>query len=130
MVKDLGAIPGYREPNPQAVSALPGFDPGRGCTDCGGELPMYGVAPHECYWRKGPQFTLGQSTLVPFDESACFVPDLEPGETWADFRYPAACGVYYCPRCNADQYRAAWSALVARIGQPPAEIAHTHGAHA
>jgi hypothetical protein len=29
MTKDLGAISGSREPNPQAVSALTGFDPAR-----------------------------------------------------------------------------------------------------
>lgn len=106
-------------------------DPGEGvCPDCCGELPMYGVAPHECYWRKGPEFVIGQSTLVPFDESACFVPDLEPHETWADFYYPQGCGIFYCATCQADQYAAAWNALVARIGQPPAEVATcNHGAN-
>jgi hypothetical protein len=108
------------------VSALTGFDPSRCeyCTDESGEqwLPQYGVAPHECYWRKGPQFTLGQSTLVPFTGSDCFVPDLEENEDWSAFKYPSACGIYYCPRCQHEQYSKAWAALIARIGEPPAEV--------
>lgn len=94
------------------------------CADDGGGrmLPMYGVAPHECFWRKGPEFTLGQSTLLPFDQwDSAFVPDLEPGETWDNFVYPSACGTFYCPNCDADKYAAAWSELVARIGPPPTQ---------
>jgi hypothetical protein len=92
------------------------------CTDSDGEqwLPMYGVAPHECFWRKGPQFTLGQSTLVPFTPNDCFVPDLDTDEDWSAFVYPHACGVYYCPQCQDDKYRAAWARLIERIGDPPA----------
>lgn len=99
------------------------------CDTCGGEgYPLYGAAPHECFWRKGPEFTLGQSTLIPITPEDCFVPDLEDGETWADFRYPGACGVFYCPACQRAEYQARWSALVARIGQPPAELAKQGGA--
>lgn len=100
----------------------------RGCDFCrdpdDGEplFPMYGVAPHECYWRKGPEFTIGQSTLLPFDQWAdCFVPELEDGETWADFRYPQACGVFYCPKCNRAEYERAWAALVEKFGPPPSD---------
>jgi hypothetical protein len=94
------------------------------CTEPDGTpfLPMYGVAPHKCFWRKGPQFTLGQSSLVPFTDSDCFVPDLEDDEGWAAFIYPAACGIYYCPNCHCDEYGAAWAALVGRIGDPPADV--------
>ena len=94
------------------------------CADCAdGIFPMYGVAPHECFWRKGPEFTLGQSTLIPFGEQDCFVPDLEPDEDWSAFVYPGAYGIFYCPTCHADEYKAAWGALVARIGEPPESLA-------
>lgn len=100
------------------------------CTDHEGEepwYPMYGVAPHDCYWRKGPQYQLGQSTLVPFRPEDCFVPELKAGETWADFGYPSACGVYYCPKCDRERYEAAWSELVARVGEPPENVGiHEH----
>ncbi len=91
--------------------------------DCGEVYPLYGVAPHECYWRKGPEFTLGQSTLLPIEQwTDLFVPDLEDGETWADFGYPSACGVFYCAKCQHERYSAAWAKLVAGIGEPPAEF--------
>lgn len=35
MMADSGDLSGSREPNPQAVSALPGFDPGRYVADPG-----------------------------------------------------------------------------------------------
>lgn len=92
------------------------------CVDESGQsvYPMYGVAPHECYWRKGPEFTIGQSTLLPLEQwEPGFVPEILDGETWDDFQYPSACGVYYCPKCQRGKFKAAWSALVARIGEPP-----------
>lgn len=89
--------------------------------DCGGDYPMYGVAPHECYWRKGPGFTLGQSTLTPITANDCFVPDLEEYEGWQDFKYPQACGIFYCPRCQREEYETAWNQLINRIGQPHME---------
>ena len=93
------------------------------CADCvNGVFPMYGVAPHECYWRKGPKFTIGNSTLIPFGDEACFVPDLEADEDWSAFVYPSACGIFYCPQCQRDKYIAAWNALIGRIG-PPANAA-------
>lgn len=105
----------------EVVSAVPVGIPGAACEFCDGEYPMYGVAPHECFWRKGPEFTIGQSTLLPFDQwEAGFVPDLEDHETWADFGYPSACGVFYCPTCNKDSYEAAWSGFIAKHGPPPA----------
>lgn len=94
------------------------------CLDGDGDryLPMYGVAPHECYWRKGPEYTLGQSTLVPFTPDDCFVPDLEDDEDWSAFVYPSACGVFYCPNCDHDEYAAAWKRLTDRIGPPPEDV--------
>jgi hypothetical protein len=74
-----------------------------GCTnpDCG-LYPYYGVAPHECFYKKGPDHTIGQSTLLPPSEwPRGFVLDLEPGEDPATVAYPNACGVYYCPDCLA-----------------------------
>lgn len=67
-----------------------------------GEYPYYGVAPHECFYKKGPEFTVGQSTLLPrahWPDS--FVLDLMPGEDPETVAYPSACGVYYCPDCRA-----------------------------
>lgn len=93
-----------------------------GCGHCDGLYPMYGVAPHDCFWRKGPEFSIGQSTVLPVEQwTDAFVPELEDGETWADFAYPAACGIYYCPHCQSDRYRAAWDAFVAKFGPPPAQ---------
>lgn len=97
--------------------------PGFQQCECGEDYPLYGVAPHECYWRKGPEFTIGQSTILPIDQwQACFVPELEDDETWADFSYPAATGVFYCPKCQHERYSKAWSALIASSGEPPAAI--------
>lgn len=77
------------------------------CPECEG-YPMYGVGPHECYWRKGPEFQIGQSTILPESNwPSCFF--LEEGATPA---YGNNCGVYYCPECmnqaprNADEAKA------------------------
>lgn len=92
------------------------------CPICGGDSRVYGVAPHECFWRKGPEFTLGQSTLLPVSEwEGLFVPELEDGETWADFVYPTACGTYYCAHCQQAEYQAHWERFVAKFGPPPAQ---------
>jgi hypothetical protein len=89
--------------------------------------PMYGVGPHDCYWRKGPEFTLGQSTLQPLSPEHCFVPDLEDDEDWSAYVYPRACGIYYCPTCQRDRYERDWTALTDRIGDPPASLVdHSH----
>jgi hypothetical protein len=69
--------------------------------DCGLH-PYYGVAPHECYYKKGPEYMIGQSTLLPQSQwPDNFVLDLEPGEDPETGAYPNACGVYYCPACLA-----------------------------
>lgn len=61
-------------------------------------FPYYGVAPHKCYYKKGPEFTIGQSDVLPVETwPENFVPDLEEGETAETVKHP--CGVYYCPEC-------------------------------
>jgi hypothetical protein len=70
--------------------------------------PHYGVAPHECFYKKGPNHKIGQSTLL--DRTAWpdnFVLDLEPGEDPATVSYPSACGIYYCPACKTGMYASA-----------------------
>lgn len=72
------------------------------CETCkNGEYPIYGVAPHECYWRKGPEYQIGQSTLLPSEDWPLnfwleVAAPLEPHE----IQYPNACGVYFCPDCS------------------------------
>ena len=62
--------------------------------------PHYGVAPHECFYKRGPEFKIGQSLLRPRDEwPSNFVLDVEPGEDPATITYPGACGTYFCPTC-------------------------------
>lgn len=63
--------------------------------NCVGTYPEYGVGPHECYWRKGPEFQIGQSTILP--ESNW--PKNYFLEEGASPDYMNNCGVYYCPDC-------------------------------
>lgn len=68
--------------------------------DCG-DYPIYGVAPHECFYKKGPDFKIGQSTLRPREEwPDNFLLEVLPGEDPATIAYPNACGVYFCPECK------------------------------
>lgn len=70
------------------------------CSEDCKSYPHYGVAPHECFFKKGADKTIGQSTLLPTSEwPESFVPDLEDGETAETIQYPYACGMYYCPDC-------------------------------
>lgn len=92
--------------DPVAVSWIaPDIGPGHPeCSDpeCGA-YPYYGVAPHECFYKRGAEFTIGQSIgLPPSQWPPNFVPDLEEGETAETVAYPNACGVYYCPTCVAE----------------------------
>jgi hypothetical protein len=69
--------------------------------DCG-DYPYYGVAPHKCFYKRGPEFRIGQSIGLPQATwPANFVLDLEPGEDPETVVYPNACGVYHCPTCFA-----------------------------
>jgi len=76
------------------------------CETCkNGEYPMYGPAPHECFWKKGPEYTVGQSTLLPIEAwPNNFLLEVDEGKQPQDMRYPNACGIYLCPDC--DRYRA------------------------
>lgn len=61
------------------------------CTnkECG-EFPYYGVGPHTCYFRRGPQFKIGQSKMMPRSKwPKNFVSEAEGAKT----------GVWYCPVC-------------------------------
>jgi hypothetical protein len=65
-------------------------------------FPVYGVAPHECFYKKGPEFLPGQSSLLPRDQwPDNFVLEVMEGEDPATITYPNACGTYYCPTCKA-----------------------------
>tara|TARA_B100000965_G_scaffold331170_3_gene295214 strand:+ start:1704 stop:2006 length:303 start_codon:yes stop_codon:yes gene_type:complete len=68
------------------------------------DYPHYGVAPHECYYKKGPQALPGQSTLKPREEwPDNFVLEVDPGEDGEAVAYPDACGVFFCPTCRKGQ---------------------------
>lgn len=74
MTQDLGALSGSREPDPQAVPALSGFDPARDGPQCGAQFaPENGCqecwfcgrmlhAECEAYW--------GGDLEMQFDESS------------------------------------------------------------
>lgn len=66
------------------------------------DYPIYGVAPHECFYKRGAEYTVGQSLLKPTEEwPSNFVLEILNGEKPEDIAYPNACGVYYCPACKA-----------------------------
>lgn len=55
-----------------------------------GTYPYYGVTPHTCFFRRGPEFKIGQSELLPQAEwPRNFRPDPEDNSG----------GTYYCPTC-------------------------------
>lgn len=60
------------------------------CIHCAeGEYPIYGVAPHECYW-KIPGAVIGESRILPKDRwPPNFTPDPDAPN----------CGTYECPAC-------------------------------
>lgn len=63
------------------------------------QWPVYGVAPHTCYWKLGKQ--IGQSELAAqHNWPDNFVLELEPGEKIEDVKYPNATGIYFCPTCK------------------------------
>jgi hypothetical protein len=66
-----------------------------------GDYPYYGVAPHECFYKRGAEFTIGQSLVKPVNEwPDNFALEVLKGEKPEDVKYPNACGVYYCPDCK------------------------------
>lgn len=66
--------------------------------------PQYGVAPHECYWRKPGGFKenpLGTSTIKPLGSwPDNFLAEIESGEPIEKALSWGLCGVYYCPSCK------------------------------
>lgn len=75
------------------------------CSDAGcGYFPMYGVAPHECYWRKPGGFDanpLGTSTVLALDDwPDNFLAEIEPDRPVAEQLSWGLCGVHYCPNCK------------------------------
>lgn len=67
--------------------------------------PYYGVAPHECYWRKEGGFEanpLGTSTIEPLEKwpenflaEIDLAADVELQLSWG------LCGVFVCPTCGS-----------------------------
>jgi hypothetical protein len=89
------------------------------------DFPMYGPAPHECFFKKGPEFKIGQSTLLPVDDwPPNFILEVPEGEKAEDQVYPNAYGVYFCPGCyDLMPASRVMSDRVNRNNQPP----HTEG---
>ena len=67
-------------------------------------FPQYGVAPHECYWRKEGGFEknpLGTSTIINLDQwPDNFLAEIDPEESIASQITLGLCGVHYCPDCK------------------------------
>lgn len=65
---------------------------------------MYGVAPHECYWRKTGGFEknkLGTSTIEPLEKwPNNFLAEINPNDPVEDQISWGLCGIYYCPECK------------------------------
>lgn len=60
--------------------------------------PYYGVAPHICFFRRGKQFKMGQSKLLPRNKwPRYFVEDTSEGSKPGYL----PCGTYHCPKCLA-----------------------------
>lgn len=66
--------------------------------------PMYGCAPHECYWRKDGGFeknALGTSTVLPVSQwPDNFYLEVEQGKAIEEQLKWGACGVFFCPTCK------------------------------
>lgn len=70
--------------------------------DCD-SYPYYGVAPHECYWRKPSGFEnpLGTSAIMPLDAwPANFFAEIDRDNPVIDQLSWGLCGVYICPSCG------------------------------
>lgn len=76
------------------------------CTakDCK-DYPYYGVAPHECYWRKPGGFEenpLGTSTILDLEHwPENFAAELDDPSDMEKQLSWGLCGVYYCPSCGS-----------------------------
>lgn len=74
------------------------------CKNADCELyPIFGVAPHECYWRKDGGFEenpLGTSTIEPLQNwPNNFLAEIEPDIDVKQQLSWGLCGVYFCPEC-------------------------------
>lgn len=71
-------------------------------SECSG-YPIFGVAPHICFWRKETAINrLGGSTIKPPEEwPENFLLEIEPGIPLKQQLTQALCGVYFCPKCKA-----------------------------
>lgn len=68
--------------------------------------PVFGVAPHECYWRKPGGFNnpLGTSTIEPLDNwPDTFYAEIDTTRPVSAQLGWGLCGVYVCPcGCSED----------------------------
>lgn len=68
------------------------------------DFPYYGVAPHECYWRKPGGFEgnkLGTSTVNPLENwPDNFLAEINPNVDIKSQLSYGLCGIYYCPACK------------------------------
>lgn len=76
--------------------------------------PYYGVAPHECYWRKDGGFKnpLGTSTIEPLDGwPDNFLAEIDKSKPIEQQLSWGLCGVYFCPECliGKDKFHSVWS---------------------
>jgi hypothetical protein len=79
------------------------------CTDskCENEewYPQYGVAPHECYWKKPGGFEEnmpGDSTIEPLEKwPDSFLAEIDGSKPIKPQLQYGLCGVYFCPKCKA-----------------------------
>lgn len=67
-------------------------------------FPQYGVAPHECYWRKEGGFAknpLGTSTIIDVEKwPNNFLAEIDPDQPISSQIRWGLCGVHYCPDCK------------------------------
>lgn len=73
------------------------------CNDECDNYPYYGVAPHECFWRKPGGFEgnkLGTSTIDPVNTwPKNFYAEIVEEQTVTQQMLGSLTGVYYCPCC-------------------------------
>ena len=73
-------------------------------SDCN-VYPYYGVAPHECCWRKLGGFKenpLGTSTIDPLDNwPDNFFAEIDSNIDIVQQLSWGLCGVYVCPKCKS-----------------------------
>jgi len=66
--------------------------------------PYYGVAPHECFFRKEGGFknSLGTSTIKPHSKwPDNFLAEVNPNKPINEQLKNGLCGIYFCPSCKS-----------------------------